>query len=248
MLSQFVLGLSSYATALQLINRYRLWNYVYISGIISLSIGGLILYLSYISSGILGSFLIDFYPLDWGRSVMQKVASATTGLLLVTISFFLYKYIILTVLSPLMGPLSERLEQEISGRPTDSLDVKILLKGIWRGLRISIRNITRELFYTVILLILSLFPGAAIITTPMIFIVQSYYVGFANMDYYSERHYTVKESARFVKVNQYYAVGNGMVFLGLISIPIIGLFMAPSLATVAATSSILSSNKISDIV
>lgn len=247
MFSQFVLGISSYITALQLIGRYKLWSYVYVSGLISLSLGGVILYLSYISSGYIGDFLVDFYPYDWGKSIIQKVAAAASGLALVTVSFFLYKYIILTVLSPLMGPLSEKLEREISGRPTDNLNVKVLVKGIWRGLRISTRNITRELFYTLILLILSLFPGAAIITTPMILIVQSYYVGFANMDYYSERHYTVKESARFVKVNQYYALGNGLVFLGMISVPIIGLFMAPSLATIAATHSILTSEKISDV-
>lgn len=244
MISSFVLGVTSYFTAFRLIREYNLWNYVYISGIISLSVGGLIVGASYALSGVFGSMLTAVYPFEWGAVYFAKIASVASAIGLISLSYFAYKYIILAILSPLMGPLSETLESNIVGVRSNQSSVGVLLKGLVRGIRVSLRNISREIFYTIILLILGLVPGFAIITAPMLFLIQAYYVGFANMDYYSERHYTVRQSARFVKLNQFYALGNGSVFLLMITIPFIGLFFAPCLATVAATHSILTSKSI----
>ena len=109
-----------------------------------------------------------------------------------------------------------------------------MLKDLFRGLRIAFHNIIRELFYMILILIVGLIPFFSPIAPFLIIGVQAYYAGFGNMDYTLERHASVKNSIRFVRANKGLALGNGLVFLGLLAIGI-GFLIAPPLAAVAAT-------------
>ena len=71
----------------------------------------------------------------------------------------------------------------------------------------------------------------------MIFLVQSYYAGFGNFDYYLERRATVKESVRYIRQKRGLVIGNGAGFMLLLLIPVLGLFLAPVMSTIAATKS-----------
>ena len=68
-----------------------------------------------------------------------------------------------------------------------------------------------------------------------IVLIQAYYAGFGNLDYFMDRHYSVKDSIAFVNRNKGVALGNGLGFLALLAIPIIGVFLAPTLGVAAAT-------------
>jgi CysZ protein len=152
----------------------------------------------------------------------------------------LYKYLVLIVVAPIMSPLSERIELSLGQTPVDKpLSLAQWAKDIVRGLHIAMRNITRELLMTAVLLLLSLVPGLAVITTPLIFVVQAYYAGFGNMDYYMERHAGVKTAATYVRRHKWLAIGNGAVFLLLLAIPFVGFLIAPAFGASAATLSIL---------
>jgi CysZ protein len=54
-----------------------------------------------------------------------------------------------------------------------------------------------------------------------------------------ERHFDRKNSRIFIKSNRGLAIGNGAVFIFLILIPILGAFIAPTLATISGTLSAL---------
>ena len=92
-----------------------------------------------------------------------------------------------------------------------------------------------ELLITIPLLILSLVPVLNIITTVLIFLVQAYYAGFGNMDYTLERHYGYSESIQFVKKNKGVAIGNGIIFIIMLIIPVIGVILVLPLSVTAST-------------
>ena len=54
------------------------------------------------------------------------------------------------------------------------------------------------------------------------------------LDYTLERHLNVRDSIHFVRANRMLALGNGVVFMGLLAIGI-GFLIAPPLGTIAAT-------------
>ncbi len=245
MIQQLVLGIRSYLTAFSLLSKYRLWNYLIISGVISLAIGGLIVGSSYMTAPSISSFMIGAYPFEWGKSIIEKIGVYLVGITMVTFGFFIYKYLMLIILSPLMGPLSETLEKRITGTKVGDSGVMFFFKSLFRGIRISLRNLTRELLFIILVSIAGLiFPPVALISTALIFCIQAFYVGFGSMDYFLERRTTVSGSIQFVRKNKPYALGNGIAFLALLAIPIVGLFMAPALGTIAATHSILTSEHI----
>jgi CysZ protein len=78
------------------------------------------------------------------------------------------------------------------------------------------------------------FPVIAPFAAVLLFLIQSYYAGFGNMDYTLERHFNFQESIAFVRQHKGIAIGNGIIFIGLILIGI-GFLIAPSFSTVAAT-------------
>ena len=135
-----------------------------------------------------------------------------------------------------MSPLSEKLENGLLlHEPNARFSAGKVLKEGARGAAIALRNLTKELFYTLMLFVVSFIPGLALVTTPLIYLVQSYYAGFGNMDYYLERHYSIRNSVYFVRQYRWAAITNGALFLLLLLIPIVGLFLAPFMCTIAAT-------------
>lgn len=227
---------SAYSQSFSLASRFNLYPYLWISGIISFIIGAIIFWSGYAFSDDIGNWIENLYPWEWGSKVFAGIINWISGGLIVVLGLFLYKYFILIAVSPIMGPLSEKLEEGLLDK-SDGIKFSFsrMTKEMIRGIFISLRNILRELFYTILLLICSIIPGIAFVSAPGIYLVQAYYAGFGNLDYYMERHFTIKESARIVKRHKGIAIANGGVFLVLLMIPVLGWFLAPFMATIAGT-------------
>ena len=237
MFADFIEGFTSYFKALSFVQKHKLYGSFIISGLISLSIGLAIIYLAYFCAGNIGSFLISFYPFDFGVSYIERIAAAASGGLVTVGGFFLFRYIVLVCIGPFMGPLSYKVERIIRDEvdEPDNGGLKRAAYELIRGIRVALRNVTRELVFTVILLILGFIPLLTVFITPLLFLVQAYYVGFANTDYFLERRATVRESVTYNRDYRWISIGNGAAFLLLLFIPVVGLFLAPVLGTVAAT-------------
>ncbi len=244
MLRGIIDGFVSYFSVLGFISKHRLYSYFLISGIISLILGGIIFSTSYFLSDDLGALLFKLYPFERWSDYVLKVLNITAGGLVIILGFILYKYLLLICISPFMGPLSAKVEAIITGESTTaSFSLRQTSYEIVRGIRISIRNIIRELGLTLILILLGLIPIFTIFVAPFIFLVQSYYAGFANFDYYLERRTNLRQSILYIKQNRGLAIGNGAGFMLLLLIPVLGLFLAPVMATVAATKSAIAIRK-----
>jgi CysZ protein len=66
-------------------------------------------------------------------------------------------------------------------------------------------------------------------------LLQAYYAGFGNMDYTLERHLNYKNSINFIQKNKGYSIGNGIIFMACLFIPVIGIIIVLPLSVTAAS-------------
>ncbi len=240
MLRQLTIAIRSYAHALKYMR--TLWQWQIGPGIISLILGVIIFGLAYEFGDNLGRIMSSWYPWEFGKSVVNWIFLVMGKIMVFVTGLFAYRYILLIVISPMLSILSEKVEQLYKDDPNHTMpgfSVTKMARDVGRGIRLTIRNLFRELSYTIGLFILGFIPGASVLSAPLTFAVQSYYAGFANMDFTMERYMNVKERIRFVKSNKGMAIGNGLVFLLLLMIPVIGLLLAPTMGVIAATLDVL---------
>ena len=81
----------------------------------------------------------------------------------------------------------------------------------------------------------SFFPVLGWVGSPFLFLIQGFYAGFGNYDLWAERHFTYRGTIDFVRDNKIRVSSNGMVFLLILAIPLLGAIIAPPLATAAST-------------
>lgn len=228
----YIKGIYAYLYALKGISAYRLGLQVAIAGIISLFLGAGTYFIVFYFGDDLGQKLIDFYPFEKGKNVMASVAGWISRILLGLIVFFIYKYLLLIILSPILSIISEKVEVSITGDRGKRFS---LFGEILRAIRFNIRNLYKEIFYTVLLLLLGFIPTFSPFVPFAIFLVQAYYLGLGFMDFYMERHFSYNESIRLGKTNRLWLSGLGSATGLTLLIPFLGFFIAPILATIAAT-------------
>ncbi|MEL6674131.1 MAG: EI24 domain-containing protein [Bacteroidota bacterium] len=240
-------GIRGFTGAWTLMNRHRLWSYALIPGLISAVLALGIFGGAFYFSGDVGDWLVSWYPADWwGASWVSSVAATLALGLVVIAALFLFKYIVMVVISPFMAILSEKIEHTLEGTQPPPTTAGRFIKDLIRGLRIALRNVFRELLYVGLLSLAGLLFGSlipvigGILPTVLIFVIQAYFAGFGNMDYTLERYrFGVKDSIRFVDSQRGLAIGNGGAFNLMLLIPVLGWFLAPVLGTVGATTELL---------
>ena len=229
-------GILSYLKALNGIGKYGLLKYFLLNAVIGLIIAAGVASLSvYLGDG-LGDWIQDIFPWETGSGVIGKIGDWTSGIIVFVLGLFFLKYLLLIIMSPIMSYMSDSIERQMNNNyVSPKFTLATLISDLLRSLQINLRNLSKELLITIALLIISLFPGAAIVTTPLIFIVQAYYAGFGLLDYWMERHYKVSDSIGYVRSHRIDAVGVGGVYLGMLLLPVIGVLIAPVLGATAAT-------------
>jgi CysZ protein len=100
----------------------------------------------------------------------------------------------------------------------------------------SCRNIVYQTAAILVLLVVSFIPVVGWLTPMVGFFIESYFFGFAMMDYSCERHrLNMSQSIGFIRQHRGMAIGNGMIFYLFMLIPVLGWMLAPSYAVIAAT-------------
>lgn len=235
MLNELIDGLKSYSSAYGLISKLKLWNYFWIPVIISALVAGLIFASAYGFSDNLGLFIAKAWPWEWATETVNTISEWLSGFIILIIGIILYKHIVLALAAPFMGVVSEKIEAHLHGNSNHTHKYSSSINLLFRGIRINLRNLMMELLLSIPFTILSFIPGVNIATTAILFLIQSYYAGFGNMDYTLERHLSYRRSIAFVRQYRGVAIGNGMIFMLLLVIPIIGVIIVLPLSAVAAT-------------
>lgn len=228
-------GIKAYSGTFKLISKLRLWTYFGIPIAISIVTATLILVTAYGLSDNIGAFISNLWTWDWGKNTFGFISELISGLIIIVIGFLVYKHIVMALSAPFMSPVSEKIEAYLTGVENHQHRNTSFKAQLWRGIRINVRNLAMELLLTIPILILSFIPIINIFTTFILFLIQSYYAGFGNMDYTLERHFKYSESIDFVKQNKGVAIGNGIVFMLFLLIPVVGIILVLPLSVTAAT-------------
>ncbi len=236
MIKNIILGIKEYSGAFGLISKLKLWKYFAIPILISIATAILIGVETYALSDNIGGFIAKIWIWDWGKETFTSISNFVGGVIVLVIGLILYKHIVMAFSAPFMSPVSEKIEKHFYGDVSHKYRNTSNTQQLIRGLRINVRNLIRELLISIPILLLKFIPIVNIFSTLLLFSVQGYYAGFGNMDYTLERHLNYKESIEFVKRNKGFAIGNGLVFILFLLIPIIGIiFVLPLSVTAAST-------------
>ncbi|SFI64359.1 EI24 domain-containing protein [Olleya namhaensis] len=235
MIQNIIKGIHGYSGALALISKLKLWKYFFIPIIISIVTGSVIGFSAYRLSDNIGRFIAKIWFWEWGKDAFTSFSTVIGVIIILALGLILYKHIVMALSAPFMSPVSEKIETHLTGITRHNHRKTSFQEQLWRGLRINLRNLGRELLITIPLLLLKFIPVVNIFSTILLFLVQGYYAGFGNMDYTLERHYNYKDSINFVRRNRGIAIGNGLVFILFLLVPFIGVILVLPLSVTAAS-------------
>lgn len=242
MIVQLLESFKAYLLGFRLLTKLKLWRYFFVPIAISFLTAVAILIMAFVFADNIGAFIAQLWKWDFGKSTFNAVTSFFSGAIIIVIGLILYKHIVMAIVSPFMGPVSEKIEAHLIGSKATVSDSSFS-KLLFRGIRLNVRNLCRESLLTIPFLFLSIVPVLGIIFTLVIFLIQSYFAGFGNMDYTLERHYSYRDSIRFVRNNKGLALGNGIVFLLILLIPIFGVILVLPLSVAAASVQTIKKNQ-----
>lgn len=238
MIKNIFIGIKAYTGAFELISKLKLWKYFVIPITISVITATAIGLSAYGFSDDVGKFISRIWVWEWGKETFITISEIFGGLLIIILGLVLYKHIIMALSAPFMSPVSEKIEAHslgVNSQLSKQHRKTSFQQQLWRGIRINVRNLFMELWLTIVILIISLIPIIGWFTSLLLFFVQAYYAGFGNMDYTLERHFKYKESVSFVRKNRGVAIGNGIIFMLFLLIPVIGVILVLPLSVTAAS-------------
>ena len=235
MFKNIIQGIQAYSGALALISKLKLWKFFAIPIIISILTATAIGFSAYGLSDNIGRFVARIWIWDWGKETFTTISSFIGAIVIIAIGLILYKHIIMALSAPFMSPVSEKIEAHLTGVEKHQHRNTTFKEQLWRGIRINVRNLGKELLITLPILLLKFIPFVNIFSTALLFLVQAYYAGFGNMDYTLERHFKYRESIQFVRQHRGIAIGNGIVFIFFLLIPVVGVILVLPMSVTAAS-------------
>lgn len=147
----------------------------------------------------------------------------------------LFKYATLIVLSPFLAFLSEKVEVEATGQEQPFL-LEQMIKDLFRAVRLNLTNFLKEMGITFVLALLAFIPMVGILSPILIFVVQSYYLGYGLLDYNPERwRMDFPTTEKWMKERRGMVLGVGLGFHLLFLVPFLGWIFAPAWSVVAGT-------------
>lgn len=246
MLKEIVISIQSYIEAHHFIRQHRLWKWIVIPGIIYtlLFIAGMLFFVQSTNEAV--AFLSRQIGLPaWleqqrseGLNFLFLMAGLILQLILVFFYLSLFKYVFLILGSPVFAYLSEKTASILEGRDYP-FSWRQLMHDAGRGIRLALRNTLWQTVYMLTLLLLSLVPVVGWIAPLIALFIECYYYGFSMLDYSCERNkLSPSESINYIGHHRGLAIGNGIMFLLMHGVIIIGWVLAPAYAVVAATLSL----------
>lgn len=213
-LKEFWIGLKSYWEAFLFIREHKLYWFVVIPAVLMLGIYRI----GYsIQNHVFSSGVDNMNDIVW--YLLKLFVEISIAILLMNFS----KYLVVALLSPLLAYLSMKTERELTGN-SYKFNLEQFINDIKRGIRIVTRNFMWYYFFFTVVLLISFVAWDNPKESPVFYIVYLigfYYYGFSFIDYVNERRLlSVNASILFIRKHRGLAIGIGLVYSGLIFVPV----------------------------
>lgn len=238
MIKDFLRGFFIIGTAHRVIVKYKYWPFLIIPGIMSFCFITLLIVLAVLYFPGFSTYMNEnWIPEFMSGKIMFAIMVAVMWIVMFFVGYMTYKPVILTLLSPLLGQLSERTERDVYNRPGPPFSMQQVMKDVVRGIIINMRNLALTILFMLLAWLFVFIPLVGpLISMVCMIAIQSYYGGYSLVDYTLERkQYSVKDSIQFAKGHRALVTGVGAAFMLLALVPVVGWFSAPTYGTVAAT-------------
>lgn len=251
MLEEIIIAVQSYLKAHRFIKQNKLWKWILVPGIVYALLFMTGIYFFWQSSAFIIDYLLSAIGVkNWLQSENAHwlnfifiFGQIVLQLILMLFYFSWFKYLFLIIGSPVFAYLSEKTESIIK-KEDYPFSLKRLLSDIIRGISIALRNTLWQTVYTISILLLAFVPVLGWVTPLLALFIECYFLGFSMLDYTNERKgLSSSESIDFITRHKGLAIGNGIIFYLMHSIPLLGWVLAPGYAVVAATLSLQPKNK-----
>ena len=239
MIKNIFKGIRAYSGSIHLISKLGLWKYFGIPILISIVVATLVLISAYALADDFGYYFSKLWVWEWGKETFFFISKILSGILILLVGITIYKHVVMALSAPFMSPVSEKIEAHLLGVDNHKHRKTSFKEQLLRGIRINMRNLGMEILLTIPILFIGFIPILGFVSTILLILTQGYYAGFGNMDYTLERHFNYSESIKFVKQHRGLAIGNGIVFILFLLIPVIGfIFVLPLSVTAASTQTV----------
>ncbi len=180
-----------------------------------------------------GSFT-DSWIVQW---IVKGIVWVLTTFILVFFIAMFGGFIVLVIMSPVLSILSEKTETIITGKDYP-FSIMQIIKDVFRGLLLTLRNMGIEFLVIFLLMIFSIVPVLGfvigLVSPVVIFMVSSYFYGFSNFYFSLERRkMSISSSVTYARKHKWKVMGNGAIFYGFMLIPFYGIFIASFVSIVS---------------
>jgi CysZ protein len=201
---------------------------------------------------VLEDWLVEIVSLDgatfWGAVYLKNIIGGFVWVLFKFVFFVLFAtiggYIIIMLMSPVFAILSEKTEEILTGNKYP-FNGDQLMRDVARGVMVAMRNMLIEVGYLIVFFIVGFIPVIGQFAAIALFLISSYFYGFAFIDYTNERRrLSISQSVKFIREHKGMAIGNGFVFALAMLIPFCGTTIAGFVAIVSVVAATISTHKV----
>lgn len=226
---------NSFLDSFSIVKEAKLKKFYFLPGIIGILLFIIFIWIGDFLSVNLAVQLESFFKLEEFHSILYIFIKILVWVCTVFFYYLVYKSLLLVIISPILGYVSERVETHLTGKKFD-FTFKDNIRFLLRGIDIGLKSFFKQIVGTCAVMLLGFIFPINLSIPLLIFIIQGYFTGFSFMDYTLERYnLSSKESLNFLKKQRIYAALCGGIFTVLFFIPILGIFIAPLITCVATT-------------
>lgn len=234
-ISDFIEGVRSYPKAWQFISQHKLWYFVLWTGLFTTILWLAGIYAAWWIADALNNYLFLWFGEDlWQGSLLKQIGVILLFIPIVVLILKFYKYFVLSAFSPLLSIIAEKV-QEIDTKRKSPKGLRVFWNNFRRSLYMNLRSLLAELFLTAACFVIAFIPLVNILTPFLLLAVSSYFWGAAMLDYRHEFHgLSGRESIAWTNQHKGLAIANGIVWNGLLLIPVLGALVGLVLSITAA--------------